>query len=75
MSRGKWKCESIECLSHEISEKEYQARIAEVAKILYRTFCQLESLDSASVNDQALSTANPFPTTETASDDIQPSAA
>jgi hypothetical protein len=48
-----------------ISDKEYQAQIAELAKVLYAAFRQLETQDQNPVQSdcQADSTKDPFPKT------------
>ena len=77
----KWSCQSVECLTHAISEKDYQAKIAELTKILYAAFRQLETQDQNPVQSdcqnspQADSTKNPFPKTVNSADGEVPSAA
>lgn len=77
----KWTCDSIECLIHAISERDQKAKIAELAKILYRGFRQLESVDSvmsggasAAQSDSGHSEKTLFPKTETATGDLPPAA-
>jgi hypothetical protein len=67
-------------LRHEISEKQYQAQIAELTKILYAAFRQLETpevrppVQSDCELRQADSTKDPFPKTETAVGALAPAA-
>ena len=39
-TRHKWNCQSVEKIFCGIEKDEYDARIAELAKILYDDFCQ-----------------------------------
>jgi hypothetical protein len=81
----KWSCQSVECLTHAIPEKQYQAQIAELTKILYAAFRQLETQDENPVQSdcqsgtkevpQADSTKHPFPITVNLADGEVPSAA
>ncbi len=41
----KWRVESIRCIPEQISDEEFESRIAEVAQVLYQYFCQLQFQD------------------------------
>lgn len=73
--KSRWEPKTIEVEFHASTFEKENERIAELAKILYSAFSQLESIDSVRIQDQTFSTASPFPRTETASDGIRPSAA
>ena len=81
----KWSCESVECLTQAIPEKDYQAKIAEFTKILYAVFRQLETPDEIPVQSdchagtvlvpEADSTKDPFPKKVNPTDGEMPFAA
>ena len=80
----KWRCDSIECITQAVPDQEYQAKIAEITKILYAAFRQLETIDASitpgtnpgPVSPQASSLqANPFPLTESTPGGTLPRAA
>ena len=57
--KRKWEPEVVEVALHAIPENEYQARIAQVAEILYLGLCQLRKESS-----QAKPTGSVVPQTE-----------
>ena len=62
----KWKCQNVQCVSVSVPENEYDKKLAELARILYVTFCQLEAIDLK--ENQASSISPSFSKPETASD-------
>ena len=67
----KWKCQTVQCVRVSVPETEYDKKLAELARILYATFCQLEAIDliSRELNATSVSSSSPsFSKPETASD-------